>query len=161
MNDLYQWAIRHHVSAAAVQDLMALFGAHIDAGQPTTHAVGRSEAAIQNNVRLEAARKGMRLWRNNNGALKDERGVPVRYGLANDTAAVNKVIKSSDLIGIDASPITPVDVGQPRGRLVAIECKEAGWVYTGTEREVAQMNFIRIVNAMGGRALFVNREGML
>lgn len=161
MNEFYEWAIRHRVPAAALHELMAMFGTYANEGQPTTREKGKSEAAVQNNVRLEASRKGMRLFRNNVGAMKDERGVPVRYGLANDTAAVNKVLKSSDLIGIDPTPITPADIGKPRGQLVAVECKEADWVYTGTEREVAQFNFIKLVVAMGGRAMFVNREGML
>lgn len=161
MNDFYNWAIRHQVPAAALHELLAMFGTYSSEGQPTTRAAGLSEAAVQNNVRLEAVRKGMRLWRNNNGALKDERGVPVRYGLANDTPAVNKVLKSSDLIGIDPTPITPAMVGQPRGQLVAVECKEGAWNYTGTEHEVAQFNFIKLVVAMGGRAMFVNREGIL
>lgn len=161
INDLYQWAIRHGVSVAALQDLKIMFLAHSMEGQPGARGGGRSEAAIQNDVRLEATRKGMRLWRNNVGAITDARGVPVRYGLANDTAAVNKVLKSADLIGIDSTPIRPEDVGKPRGQFVAVECKEAGWNYTGTDHEAAQLNFINVVIAMGGRALFVNREGML
>jgi hypothetical protein len=146
---------------AALQELQIMMLAHADAGQPTTRDGGRSEAAVQNDVRLEASRKRMRLWRNNVGALVDSRGIPVRYGLANDSAATNKVLKSSDLIGIDATPIRPEDVGKPRGQFVAVECKEAAWNYTGTEHETAQLNFIKIVTAMGGRALFANREGML
>lgn len=161
MNDLYNWAIRHQVPAAALHELLAMFGTYSNEGQPVQREPGRSEAAIQNNVRLEASRRGMRLFRNNVGALKDARGVPVRYGLANDTAAVNKVLASSDLIGIDPTPITPAMVGQPRGQFIAAECKEEDWTYTGTEREVAQFNFIKLVVAMGGHALFVNREGML
>lgn len=161
MNDIYQWAIRWQVPVAALQELQMLFGTHANAGQPDQRDDGLSEAAVQNNIRLEATRKGMRLWRNNNGALKDTRGVPVRYGLANDSAAVSKVIKSSDLIGIDATLITPADVGKPRGQFVAVECKPEGWNFTGDEHEAAQLNFIRIVQAMGGRATFANREGLL
>lgn len=157
MNDFYNWAIRHQVPAAALHELMAMFGTYGNEGQPTTRAAGLSEAAVQNNVRLEAARRGMRLWRNNVGG--NEKGL--RWGLANDSAAVNKVLASSDLIGIDPSPITPDMVGQPRGQFVAAECKEGAWSYTGTEREVAQFNFIKLVVALGGRAMFVNREGML
>lgn len=61
-----------------------------------------SESAIQNKVRLAAAYAGLECWRNNVGVsmVIDEYGNkrPVRYGLANDSAKVNKEIKSSDLI---------------------------------------------------------------
>lgn len=157
MNDLYQWAIRHAIPVVALQDLQRMMGVLGETGQPTTEAVGLSEAAVQNNARLEASRKGMRLWRNNVGA--DDRGL--RWGLANDSAAVNEVLKSSDLIGIDSTPITPEMVGLPRGQFLAGECKPEGWNYTGTDRELAQWNFIKLVNSLGGRALFINRSGML
>jgi hypothetical protein len=158
MNELYEWALRHRVPHAALHELLAMFNVHGGEGQPVDRLAGKSEAAVQNNVRLEASKRGMRLWRNNVGG--DHRS-GLRWGLANDTAAVNKVLKSSDLIGIDPAPITPADVGKPRGQFVAIECKDEPWVYTGTEREVAQFNFIKLVVALGGRAMFVNREGML
>jgi hypothetical protein len=157
MNDLYQWAIRHQVSVVALQELQRMFGVFGDEGQPTGREPSLSEAAVQNNVRLEASRKGMRLWRNNVGG--NDKGL--RWGLANDSAAVNKVLASSDLIGIDGTLITLADVGKPRGQFVAAECKEGAWTYTGTDREVAQFNFIKLVVSMGGRAMFVNKEGML
>lgn len=86
-----------------------------------------------------------RLWRNNSGVLPDRNGRPVRYGLANDSAALNARIKSSDLIGLDDA-----------GRFVAIECKAEGWKLTpGDERGQAQWRFIQLVQANGGRAGFV------
>ena len=117
-----------------------------------------SEAAVQANVRLEASRRGWLLFRNNSGVLKDDRGIPVRFGLCNDTAALNKVCKSSDLIGWRTVQITPDMVGQKLAQFVAIECKTQGWKYTGTAREVAQKNFIDKVNVAGGYAAFIQGE---
>lgn len=161
MNDLYEWAIRNHVSGVALHELMAMFGTNGTAGQPDSQENGMSEAAVQNNIRLEAARSGCRLWRNNVGAMKDERGVPVRYGLANDTAQVNKVLKSSDLIGIRPVLITQAHVGRTIGQFLAREVKHRGWNFTGGEHETAQFNFIKLVTSLGGDAQFANSEGTL
>lgn len=157
--NLMQWAIRHGVSYAALADLhneLGLNGAGDAAG-----IKGTSEAAVQNAVRLEAADKGLRLWRNNVGALKDERGVPVRYGLANDSAQVNKVIKSGDLIGIDNRPVEAWEVGRPRGRFLSREIKKPGWTYCGDAHEAAQMNWAMLVLMMGGDAGFATGTGTL
>lgn len=157
MNDLYQWAIRHAIPAVALQDLQRMMGVFGAEGQPSAEETNWSEAAVQNNVRLEASHKGMRLWRNNVGG--DDRGL--RWGLCNETAAVNKVLASSDLIGIEPVLVTPALVGQTIGRFLAVEVKESGWNYTGTGREVPQFNFIKLVRSLGGRAMFANRTGEL
>ena len=69
------------------------------------------ETDVQASIRLEAAGKGIVLWRNNVGVLMDQRGRPVRYGLANDSERVNSVTKSSDLIGIKPLAIQDYHVG--------------------------------------------------
>lgn len=120
-----------------------------------------TEAAIQTLVRLEASRKGLVLWRNNVGVLTDERGVPVRFGLANDSAAVNRNIKSADLIGIRPLLITPEHVGHTIGQFVSREVKAAGWRYTGTPREAAQLRWAELVLGLGGDAAFATGEGSL
>lgn len=107
-----------------------------------------NEAAVQAEVRLEAARRGVLLWRNNSGALKDETGRLVRYGLGNDSTQTNRVMKSADLIGIG-----------PGGIMHAYEVKRPGWKYTGTEREVAQLAFLDLVRSRGGVAAFVTCIG--
>ena len=48
-----------------------------------------TETDIQNLIKLEASRLGIRLWRNNVGALFDSNGRCLRYGLANDSASLN------------------------------------------------------------------------
>jgi hypothetical protein len=102
-------------------------------------------------VRLEAARLGYHLWRNNSGAGKLENGSFVRWGLANDSHALNEHIKSSDLIGWD-------DLGV----FLAAECKPEGWRYNPNDaREVAQLRFIQLVNASGGRAGFITHPSQL
>lgn len=158
---LHEWALQWGIPLAALHDLQRRMGV-LDDYHPGAPAPGdRSEGAVSNLVRVEASRKGMRLWRNNVGKLDDENGRPVRYGLANDSPQVNKVLKSGDLIGIDPSPITLAMVGQPRGQFVSAECKPEGWHFTGTPRENAQQAWAMRVISLGGRALFVNREGML
>jgi hypothetical protein len=105
----------------------------------------RTETDVQNAVRLAVQSHGGAVWRNNVGALLDERGVPVRFGLANDSAQLNRVFKSSDLIGLC-----------PRGRFLAIECKEPGWRWRGGAHEGAQLAFIEHVRAHSGLAGFAS-----
>jgi hypothetical protein len=120
-----------------------------------------SEAAVQVRVRLEASKLGIHLWRNNVGVTFGEDGVPVRYGLANDSKALNQQIKSSDLIGIRPVMITQEHVGTVMGQFVAREVKREGWKYTGSAREVAQQRFIDLIKSLGGDACFASRAGTL
>ena len=114
------------------------------------------EAQLQNDVRLEASRLGMRLWRNNVGVAVNRNGRPVRYGLCNDSAAMNKQLKSSDLIGIQPVLITEDMVGTTIGQFVAYECKAPGWTLKNTEHEQAQQRFIALVISLGGMARFIS-----
>lgn len=161
MSVIHQWAVRWSVPMAAIQDLQQRLGL-LEIPMPdtgTSHP--QSEAWVQSAVRLEATQKGMRLFRNNNGALKDAGGRLVRYGLANDSSAVNKVIKSGDLIGLRPILIGPHHVGYTIGQFVSREVKAADWHYTGTERELAQTNWMNLINSLGGDAAFANRVGTL
>lgn len=155
MRDLNQWAIRHGVAYAALHELRQIMGATETDPEGLSDQAGESEAAIQKRVQLTATRAGWRLWRNNVGALKDARGVPVRYGLANDSAALNKVVKSSDLVGIKPVLITADMVGHTIGQFVAREVKAGGWVYSGNSHERAQLKFIELVVGLGGDACFI------
>jgi hypothetical protein len=157
--NLDQWAIQWSIPHAALADLrqrMGLLGT-VDA----TQKPGESEAGVQSRIRLEASQKGMRVWRNNVGALLDDRGVPVRYGLANDSAKVNAVIKSGDLIGIRPVQIGVQHLGTTIGQFVSREVKEQGWRYSGTPREIAQQNWVLLVNSLGGDAAFATSVGTL
>lgn len=157
---VYQWAARHGVSVAAINELQAIFGMHGGHELPAS-VVGTSEAAVQAAVRLEAARMGIRLFRNNVGALLDARGVPVRYGLANESKQINERIKSADLIGWRPLVITPGHVGQCIGQFVSREVKAAGWIYTGRDREPAQLAWAQLVTSGGGDAAFCSGVGTL
>jgi hypothetical protein len=117
-----------------------------------------TEADIQAKLRLKASQCGMRLWRNNVGVLCDSTGRPIRYGLANDSAELNKVLKSSDLIGIRPVVITQDMVGKTIGQFVAREVKSSSWIFRNTNREKAQLAFINLINSLGGDAKFYNGE---
>lgn len=121
----------------------------------------RTEGWAQASIRLEAPRKGVRLFRNNVGVLQDKTGRPVRYGLANDSAALNKKIKSADLIGWRRVVITPAHVGTVIAQFVSREAKEPGWTFSGTEREQAQAAWAHLVLADGGDAAFATGPGSL
>lgn len=160
MKQLHDWAMRHHVGLDALRDLhLILTGAYLPALNPG--AEGASESAVSAQVRLEASRKGVLLFRNNVGVLEDRTGRPVRYGLANESSAQNKVIKSADLIGIRPVLIEPRHVGHTIGQFVSREVKEAGWHYTGKGREPAQMAWASAIVARGGDACFCTGEGTL
>jgi hypothetical protein len=156
---LYKWAQRHGVSIGAIKELETLFGIE----EPVGHiATGLSEAAVQQNLRLEASRKGVRLFRNNVGAFHDpDTGSFVRYGLANESAQVNAVIKSGDLIGIRPVLIEPHHFGTIIGQFVSREAKPGDWRYSATDREVAQLAWITLITSMGGDAKFATGEGTL
>lgn len=157
-NNLTVWAARWGVPFEALEELRRSFGTD---HAPDIATKGCSEAAAQTDVRLEASRKGVWLTRNNVGALLDERGVPVRYGLGNESKGQNKNFKSSDLIGIRPVVISPGHIGLTAGIFVAREMKKPGWKYTGTARERAQLNFLEFVAARGGDASFCTGVGTL
>lgn len=113
-----------------------------------------SEKDVSELEQLAAARRGAWLLRNNSGAFKDSRGVQVRYGLGNTSSKFNKVMKSSDLVGLEPVIITEDMVGMTMGRFLALEMKAPGWKYTGDAREIAQKRFLDKVTELGGRAYF-------
>ena len=94
------------------------------------------ESAIQQAIRL-LSRGPVRLFRNNTGALKDQTGRLVRYGLCTG---------SSDLIGFRSLEITPDMVGTTVAQFVAIEVKDR------TKPTPEQEAFIAMVQAAGGLA---------
>ena len=80
----------------------------------------------------------MRLWRNNTGALVDQQGRFVRFGLCKG---------SSDLIGLRSLEITPELVGQRLAQFVALEVKAANGVVSPEQRA-----FLQLVQQLGGMA---------
>lgn len=151
MDGLRLWAQRHAVTPAALAELAYLLA---EPAPPPTDPKPRSEAACQAEIRLAAPRLGGVLWRNNCGVFLDDTGVPVRFGLANDSKRLNARVKSADLIGFTPSVVGPQHVGRLVAILTAIECKRADWRWTGSAREVAQQRFLNIVKTGGGIAGF-------
>jgi hypothetical protein len=91
-----------------------------------------SEHAIQQQIRLALSQGDARLFRNNTGALRDENGRLVRYGLC---------VGSSDLIGIRRVAVGDAVIGQ----FVALEVK------TSRGRTTAeQERFLAMVRQLGG-----------
>ncbi len=157
-SDIYQWAIRNCVSVQALKELEIIFGIEDPPpGQSEVH----TEVYVQSLVRLEAGRKGLKLWRNNVGVLMNEQGTPVRYGLGNDSPKLNKILKSGDLIGWRPILIKPEHIGHRIAQFVSRECKKPSWIFTGSERETAQLKWIQSVCMDGGDASFVTGEGSL
>jgi len=153
---LYQWAARHNISPLAMSDLLQTLGIDTDPTPTATHAPLASEAAVQQQRMLQAAREGGRLWRNNSGACTDETGRLIRYGLGNTSAKLNKVMKSSDLIGITRVVVTPRMVGHVVGIFTAEEIKAPNWKYRESDdRARAQLAFINLVISLGGIGRFV------
>jgi hypothetical protein len=95
------------------------------------------------------------------GVAVDNRGQYVRYGLANESQAVNRRIKSSDLVGIRPVTIGPQHVGKVMGQFIAREVKRPGWTYRGNSHETAQLRYLELVLALGGDACFATGEGTI
>jgi hypothetical protein len=155
--NLDAWATRHHIAPDAILELKQLIL------PPTNGTVltGVSEAAVQTIVRLEASRKGCRLWRNNVGAGYLQDGSFIRWGLCNDSAQLNKRIKAADLVGIRPVVITPGHVGRTIGQFLSREVKVAGWKLGNSDREQAQVRWAEMINALGGDATFATGEGTI
>lgn len=156
MINLDLWAAKWGVPKEAVAELRADM---LGTDSLDLKKGGESEGAVAAEVRLEAAELGFPLWRNNVGVLFNEDGVPVRYGLANDSKKVNQKIKSHDLIGCRPVLIQPHHVGSLFGQFVSRETKRRGWAFKGTDRELAQLKYAEIVIALGGDAAFVTGRG--
>jgi hypothetical protein len=94
------------------------------------------------------------------GASLLANGSFVRWGLANDTAAMNAKIKSGDLIGIRPMLILPDHVGTTIGVFVSREVKPRGWKYpvTPSPRVAAQQAWIDLVRSLGGDAAFTTGD---
>ena len=155
MRLLDQWASKWQIHPSAIHELKQIMS--IGEFMPMPEG-GESEAAVQKRKQLEASANGDRLWRNNVGACKDEKGNFIRYGLCNESARVNSMIKSSDLIGITQVIITQDMVGSTIGQFTAVEVKHAGWNPKKKldAHEQGQAKFLMLVISLGGRAYFSN-----
>lgn len=154
---LDEWAREYGVSAEALLALRVRMGIAATEVMPSIELDDKtgSEGYQQSLVRIEAAQRGVFLTRNNVGALLDERGVPVRYGLFNESKEQNKLVKSSDLIGWESILIGPQHVGTVIARFTSIEMKKRVWQFNPKDDyEVGQLNWNNFVNSKGGFAQF-------
>lgn len=155
MHDIvHAWAIEHRVAPIAIAALLQRLGIGYTMDLPASIPTEATEAAVSQRVRLAAAQAGALVWRNNVGAMADESGRVVRFGLCNDTAALNKRIKSADLIGINPVFITQPMVGTWIGQFWSREVKRADWSWKGDDHEVAQMRWMELLLSKGGDAAF-------
>lgn len=160
---LAEWASRWGISHAALADLELHLGIAGCSAMPQIDGCfgeSLSESAVDANLRIEARNAGVWLTRNNVGALMDERGRLVRYGLANESPGQNKVIKSGDRVGIRTILITKEHVGKKFGQFVSREVKKQGWKFNPRDpHEVAQLAWINFVISKGGDAAFASGPG--
>jgi hypothetical protein len=165
--NLEGWAAQHGISRVALDDLYIRLGLAAIPAMPdvsvdrfTNNGKAGSETRQQGQVRIEASQRGVWLTRNNVGVLMDTRGVPVRYGIANETPQQNKIMKSGDLIGMYSFVIQPHHVGRRIAQFVSREMKKEGWVFNPRDaHEAAQKTWMDFVLSKGGDAAFATGPG--
>lgn len=159
MSILNDWANRHAVTPAAMAELYLLMGFTPEVPELCQ---GKDESYVQSFLRLAGPPLGFNLARNNRGALPNERGVPIRFGLWNDTAALDKVCKSGDLVGYQSGWFRDYETAEPVKVAVftMVECKHAGWpgFNPNDKREAAQQRCLSMVLSAGGIAAFSTGE---
>jgi hypothetical protein len=114
-------------------------------------------------VRLSASSLGMKLFRNNSGAFKDETGRLVRFGLGNESKKLNDLYKFGDYIGTTPVTITQDMVGKTVAVFTNLEVKPDGdrgktllkAMNTPNSREAAQLRAIELTREFGGIGGFV------
>lgn len=151
-----QWVRRWNIPAGALMELEAMIGTEYEVKSAQTLMSNIPEVDMQSLVRIETSKMGWRLWRNNIGAGELANGDFIRWGLCNESRAMNKNLKSSDLVGIRPVQITEAHVGETIGQFCGIEIKKGDWMYSGDEHEQAQNRWMMLVRKLGGYAKFVN-----
>jgi len=162
----FEWLVKWNIPPQALKELA---DSCVYLGPPEENQA--PEETVQRELRLEAARLGKYLFRNNRGAGKIEgESRFIRWGLANDSKKVGDTVKSADLIGLETVFVTvdmvlgAINQGLPGykvGRFLSVEAKRANWKWSGTLEEVAQLKWATFVNDAGGRAIITNRTGIL
>lgn len=117
-----------------------------------------NESELEQLIAVDGVQFNCRLFRNNQGAFKDETGRLIRYGLDNTSGKRNKEIKSSDRIGFTTVTITEEMVGQTVAIFTTIEVKHPDWNPNKKldEHEWAQKNWIDFILNAGGFGGFAN-----
>ena len=132
-----------------------------------------SETWAQQQARFDIAHQGAMSWRNNVGATPAKEihscpackhkwetiQQPTRFVLANDSAKMDKKIKSSDLILAIPRVITKDMVGTTIAQFGAVEVKKPGWVQSygdgdKAKHEAAQAKWLQLIAQIGGYSAF-------
>lgn len=114
------------------------------------------EAPVSQRAQLALIEAGGLAMRNNIGVAFDEYGRAVRFGLMNESKAVNEQYKSSDLIDCIPVLIKPHHIGRVFGLFFAGETKRSDWkLQPGDKRAQAQLRFIDLIRKNGGAADFI------
>lgn len=149
---LQEWMTRwgHTQAAAELSEVL----------QPWQHVApdpsDKSEAAFEADMTMMLSRKYRApAWRNNSGALTDDKGRMIRFGLGNTSASLNARWKSPDRIGILPVVVQPHHVGRTHGLFLAIDAKKPGWTMRPSDKRAhAQAAFMNSVTSFGGVAGF-------
>ena len=161
-SNLHEWAVRNGISMQAFRDLQQTLGLFTPPLPDQHPGQGKSEAWASSMMLLEASRNGVRMFRNNSGALKDKDGRLVRFGLGNTSRDVNDVFKSPDYLGWRPVIIQPQHVGYRFGLTTLREMKAPGWQFNPDDaHEQAQWQFLAMAAADGCDAAFCTGEGTL
>lgn len=164
---LLEWLLKWNIPPLALKELCETC---LHLGPPEDDTPEGLEAPVQRDLRLEAARAGKYLFRNNKGAGRMESGNFVRYGLANDSKKLSDTVKSADLIGLETIFVTMEMVleavahglpGYKVGRFLSVEAKKPSWKFSGSLEDMAQLKWATFVNDTGGRAIITNKSGVL
>jgi hypothetical protein len=156
----YDWADRWGIPWDALEDLRKCLTAACSLAS-VAGDTGRSEAAVSSRIRLEAPKLGYWLGRNNRGAGYMQDGSFIRWGLANDSIKMDKVVKSGDFIGFKRTVVAPSMVGSTVAIFTTVEAKNVDWKYSNSAEEQAQMRWNDFIILNGGIAKFVNDASQL
>lgn len=115
-------------------------------------------------VLIGASTMGMRLMRNNSGAMQDHTGRLVHYGLGTETKACRNEMAFGDQVGITPLVITPEMVGKTIGVFTMMEVKPPNKLAATyrkavkhvSSREGRQLKAINWVRENGGIAWFAS-----
>ena len=151
---LANWAKKWGVSHAALCELQEIFSLH-NSDINIRNSDVKTEAELQALVRLHASKNGFRVWRNNVGAVHTSDDRFIRFGLANESEKMNKMIKSADLIGIKPILIEKNHMGITIGQFVSYEVKAPQRSHTNKQRLDAQIAWRNLILAFGGDARII------
>lgn len=156
------WARRWGIPREAIDELRREWGIYEFHDLRPSNKPPGSEARQQDLVSLEAARMGIRLFRNNSGAFRTEDGRMVRFGLGNVSKQWNAVFASPDLVGWRPRLVTSDMIGMTIGQACMREMKHEGWKFNPNDKhEEAQFNFLKLAIADGCDAAFATGPGTL